>query len=194
LIEKGSKEDKEINIEGWVYGTGLPTGFEAPVSSRFEEVNKVATSYLAKQVSVEQIDASKWTSHEFQEFLRMIKQDVTLDQMAELDKKFNFTGSGNSEVLALWLEASVTHQYETAYPVLKIFLEKIGRRKFLVVLYHAMVNNPNMLEMAKEIYQVDRKNYHSVATKTIDALMLKADEQAKEDAKKKKLDEEAGAH
>lgn len=194
LIEKGSKEDKAINVDGWVYGTGLPAGFEAPVSSRFEEVNKIATAYLNKQTSVDQIDASKWTSHEFQEFLRMVKKDITLDQMAELDRKFNFTNSGNSEVLALWLEASVTHQYEVAYPALKTFLENIGRRKFLVVLYHSMVGNPNMLNMAKEIYKADRKNYHSVATKTIDALMLKAEEQQKADAQKKKLEEEAGAH
>jgi hypothetical protein len=109
--------------------------------------------------------------------------------MADLDKKFNFTNSGNSEVLALWLEASVTHQYEVAYPALKNFLGSIGRRKFLIVLYHAMVDNPNMLTMAQEIYKADRKNYHSVSTKTLDALMLKAEEKQKEEANRKKLEQ-----
>jgi len=181
LIVKDSKEDKEINVQGWVYGAGIPTGVDNPHSSRFDEINKIAADYLSKKVKATDIDASKWTSHEFQEFLREVKGEVTLDQMVELDKKFNFTNSGNSEVLALWLEASIKHEYEVAYPALKNFLGTVGRRKFLVVLYHALVENPNTLEMAKEIYKADRKNYHSVSTKTIDAMMLKADEKAKEE-------------
>jgi leukotriene-A4 hydrolase len=192
LITKGSKEDKALNVEGWIYGSGLPAGIDAPVSSRFVSVNEVAVKYTSKQITVDQIDASKWTSHEFQEFLRHVKKEVSLDQMKELDKKFNFTNSGNSEVLALWLEASIKHQYEVAYPALKNFLATVGRRKFLIPLYHAMVDNPEMLSMAQDIYKADRKNYHSVSTKTIDAMMLKAEEKAKEEADKKNLESGGG--
>jgi leukotriene-A4 hydrolase len=187
LIEKGGKEDQAINVNAWVFGAGLPSGVEAPHSSRFDEVNKIAQGYLGGQINVDQIDASKWTSHEFQEFLRYVKSGVTVKQMADLDKKFNFTTSGNSEVLALWLEASVRHEYTVAYPALKNFLGSVGRRKFLIVLYHSMLENPHLLAMAQEIYKVDRKNYHSVSTKTIDAIMLDAEDRAKEEEKKKKL-------
>jgi len=75
---------------------------------------------------------------------------------------------------------------------LKIFLSTVGRRKFLIPLYHAMVDTPSMLKMAQEIYKADRKNYHSVSTKTIDAMMLNAEEKAKQDAAKKKLESGGG--
>ncbi len=187
LITKGSKEDKQLDLDNWIYKPGLPGGMEQPLSSRFDEVKKIAASYLNKEISVDQINSAKWTSHEYQQFLRSIKATVTLDQMAELDQKFNFTKSGNSEVLALWLEASVTHEYKEAYGALRDFLGSVGRRKFLIVLYHAMIENPNQFAMAQEIYKAYRKNYHSVSTKTIDVLMLEAEEKKKEELRDKKI-------
>jgi leukotriene-A4 hydrolase len=187
LITKGSAEDKAINVNGWVYGVGLPAGMQEPRSSRFDEVKKIADAYLNKQIKADQINTSAWTSHEFQQFLRSIKATVTLEQMKELDKKFNFTASGNSEVLALWLEASVTHEYEPGYPALKTFLANVGRRKFLIVLYHAMLDNPNLFAMGTEIYKADRKNYHDVSTKTIDAIILKATERENEKKKQAQI-------
>lgn len=180
LITKNSKEDKAIDVNGWIYGAGLPAGMQEPKSSRFDEVKKTAEAFLANQIKADAINTANWTSHEFQQFLRSIKATVTLDQMAELDKKFSFTTSGNSEILALWLEASVTHEYTVAYPALKTFLANIGRRKFLIVLYHAMLDNPNLFAMGTEIYKADRKNYHDVSTKTIDEIILKATERENE--------------
>jgi len=171
LITKDSNEDKAIQVNEWVYGTGLPEDTKEPVSTRFDAVKKTASEFLSGNIKAKDIDAKNWTSHEYQQFLRSVKETVTLEQMKDLDGVFYFTKAGNMEVLALWLEATIIHEYKPGYPALNGFLETVGRRKFLVVLYGALMDNPNTVVMGIEIYKKDRKNYHSVSSHTIDGII-----------------------
>ncbi|MCB0786944.1 MAG: leukotriene A4 hydrolase C-terminal domain-containing protein, partial [Flavobacteriales bacterium] len=82
-----------------------------------------------------------------------------------------FTQAGNSEVVAAWLEQCVRNDYEPAYDRLDDFLTTVGRRKFLVPLYTAMVATEKGKVMANTIYAEARPNYHSVSTHTIDDLL-----------------------
>ncbi len=171
LFTKDSEEDKRINMNGWIFGAGLPVGFSEPSSDRLKAAKKIGEDYLLGKIKVDQIDASKWTSHEYQQFLRTIKEKVTIVQMTELDARFHFTESGNSEILALWLEATGIHEYKPGYKALKNFLNTVGRRKFLVPVYVAMLENPNMAMMARQIYTGARKNYHAISQHTLDEKM-----------------------
>lgn len=91
--------------------------------------------------------------------------------MQDLDKAFNFTNSGNSEILAAWFIHAVQNKYSAAYPALEKFLVNVGRRKFLTPLYQALIKTPEGKTMAKEIYTKARPNYHFVSINTIDALL-----------------------
>jgi hypothetical protein len=51
------------------------------------------------------------------------------------------------------------------------FLLRVGRRKFLVPLYKAILALPDGKARAKAIYARARPNYHAVATSTFDALL-----------------------
>ncbi len=171
LIAKGSDADKKIRVDAWVYQPGLPAGYEVPRSSRFDKVDAIADQYLNGRIRANEIGSSQWTSHEFQQFLRHISKRVTLVQMEELDARYNFTKSGNSEVLSLWLDACVDHEYTKAYPEIEIFLKKVGRRKFLLPLYTALFTNPHMLAWGSKIYKDNRKYYHAISQKTIDRML-----------------------
>jgi leukotriene-A4 hydrolase len=61
--------------------------------------------------------------------------------------------------------------YEAAEPALEKFLLHVGRRKFLVPLYRALLATADGRSRARAIYVKARPNYHSVATGTIDALL-----------------------
>ena len=160
----------KINIKDWVYAPGLPENFEAPASSKFEQV-EAALKQWQDGVKLNSIPTSNWSSHEWLFFIRQLPQDLDTVNMAELDDVFQFTASGNSEILAAWLELSIKKQYTTAYPALEAFLIRVGRRKFLVPLYDAMTKNEEQMEMAKNIYQKARSNYHFVSTNTIDQML-----------------------
>ena len=52
----------------------------------------------------------------------------------------------------------------------KVFINNIGRRKFLKPLYEALYKKDP--EKAKRIYKKARDNYHTVSTQTLDAIVL----------------------
>ena len=160
----------KINVKDWVYAPGLPENFEAPASSKFEQV-EAALKQWQDGAKLNSIPTSNWSSHEWLFFIRQLPQDLDTVNMAELDDVFQFTASGNSEILAAWLELSIKKQYATAYPALEAFLIRVGRRKFLVPLYDAMTKNEEQKQMAKDIYQKARSNYHFVSTNTIDQML-----------------------
>ncbi|MDX5483175.1 MAG: leukotriene A4 hydrolase C-terminal domain-containing protein, partial [Hymenobacteraceae bacterium] len=104
-------------------------------------------------------------------FIRMLPENMTQQQMAELDKAFNFTNSGNSEVLAAWFLHAIRNNYVTADQALETFLTNVGRRKFLVPIYRALIATPEGKKKALEIYAKARPNYHAVSTVTLDQLL-----------------------
>ncbi|WP_460501905.1 leukotriene A4 hydrolase C-terminal domain-containing protein, partial [Hymenobacter agri] len=112
-----------------------------------------------------------WSSHEWVHFLNNLPTTLTTEQLADLDAAFGFTNSGNAEILAAWFPHTLRAGYAPADAALTKFLRHVGRRKFLVPLYRALLATPDGPARAQAIYQEARPNYHSVATGTLDALL-----------------------
>ena len=93
------------------------------------------------------------------------------DRIADLDQTFKLSDSGNSEVLAAWLEKVIASSYAPAYPALERFLTGMGRRKFLQPLYTAFAKTPAGTELALRIYEKARPGYHTVSRQTIDKIL-----------------------
>lgn len=161
----------DLGVETWVYSAGLPEGFKAPRSERFQQVDHQRLSFFSGGKSAEQLKTNQWTSHEWIHFLRGFPQSISQSEMAELDRVFHFSQSGNSEILAQWLVNAIHADYQPAYPALEQFLITVGRRKFLTPLYKELAKTPEGLKRARAIYAQARPNYHSVSVGTIDEIV-----------------------
>ena len=170
LIKGDEELAEKINIEGWVYSPGLPAGFVKPTSTRFAKVEEAFNAWKGGKPAA-QLNTKDWSSHEWLHFIRMLPANMSQQQMAELDKAFNFTNSGNSEVLAAWFIHAINNNYTTADKALETFLTNVGRRKFLVPIYKALNATPEGKKKALAIYAKARPNYHAVSTVTLDELL-----------------------
>ncbi len=170
LIKGDEELAKKINLESWIFQPGIPTGAIKVNSSRFDKVDKAAEGFKSGRPAKE-IQTQEWSSHEWLRFIRQLPKTLTPAQMQELDQAFNFTSSGNSEILAAWLELSIRNKYQPADKALEDFLTNVGRRKFLIPLYKGLLATPEGRKKAEAIYKKARPNYHAVATSTIDDLL-----------------------
>jgi aminopeptidase N len=170
LFRKGSDWDRKSRLNEWIYEPGLPENYLPPVSARLDSAASKAKAFL-KGTPASSLNVKDWSSHEWQYFLRQIKDIVSAEEMKELDGAFQLTATGNSEIAVLWLEAAILHQYQPAYPAVEAFLMKVGRRKFLVPLYSAMQKSTYWNNHVKEIYNNARSNYHAVSRKTLDEML-----------------------
>jgi aminopeptidase N len=160
---------KEVGVEQWVYGPGIPPTLFVPTSDRFQKTRAAAEAF-AKTGALDGV-RKEWVTPEWLDFLNNLPRELTREQLAELDRRFAFSASGNSEIRFAWLMHVVRNAYEPAYTSLEEFLTRQGRRKFLRPLYQAMEENPKTRELARTIYTKARPTYHPISVATVDAIL-----------------------
>lgn len=164
------EEQKEINLDAWIYGPGLPDNLPEVGSEKIALVDSLINTWSNGKTATEDLPWKDWAYQQKYRFLTNLPESVTTGQLAELDKTYSVSQTGNNEVLFAMLEQSILKDYENAYPRLEEFLVNVGRRKFLTPLYSAMKETGKM-DMALRIYEKARPKYHSVSTGTMDELL-----------------------
>ncbi|HEX6203795.1 MAG TPA: M1 family metallopeptidase [Thermoanaerobaculia bacterium] len=171
LLQPAGIAPETVGLERWVYGPGLPPNAPEPRTAAFAEVEAELASWLAGEAAAADLATADWTTHEWLHFLRALPAELTAEQLAELDRAFGFTASGNSEVLSAWLLVAIANDYRAADRALEDFLMEVGRRKFLDPLYRALAATPEGRQRALAIYRRARPGYHSVSVGTIDEIL-----------------------
>ncbi len=167
LFEK-NKITPPDDLEEWVYGVGLPESLPKVTSARFIKVDQAIDDWKNGKV----LDVTTiWSSHEWVYFIKNIPEDVSQMSLALLDNKYDFTNSGNAEILGVWYVHCAKHLYAPSFSAMERFLIHTGRRKFLMPIYEALVETDEGRSLAISIYKKARPNYHFVATNSLDKLL-----------------------
>ena len=172
LLKGDAALEQKLLLDDWVYKPGLPANAVAPTSDAFDRV-QVQVDAFARGASAASLTTKGWSTQQWQHFLDNLPQQMTALQLADLDKTFTLSASGNSEVLFGWLRIAIRHHYVPAGRSLERFLTTQGRRKFLRPLYEDLMKHDWSKPEAKRIYAVARPMYHSVATGTLDPIVGK---------------------
>ena len=163
--------NEKLNINEWIFEPGIPANCPKIKSVRFENAASLVDDFMFSDASSLKEKTANWSTHEWLHFIKHLPNNINLDQLGDLDNVFNFSHSGNSEILALWFLQSIKSDYQPAFENLEIFLIKIGRRKFLQPLYLELSKSKKHKIWAKEVYKKARDNYHYVSFNTIDKLL-----------------------
>lgn len=171
LLVKNGIEPKPEIWEPWIYGTGLPENRPQPSSDRFAQVEAAAASFLSGTTPAE-LKTSEYSSHEWLHFVRQMPADLSNEQMATLDEAFGFTRTGNSEVLFAWLKLSIQTDYAPGMERLKVFIGRVGRKKFTYPLYESLYKKSEEgKKLAKEYFSDFKNNYHPVTKNSVAELL-----------------------
>jgi len=168
---KGNAElENKLQIGAWVYGPGIPDNVVKVHSDEFAKVEQQIDAWQ-NGAPASELQTKEWTTHHWLHFLNQLPGSLAQSQMAELDRAFEFSDTGNSEILQDWLLHVIANKYEPGYDALETFLTEQGRRKFLRPLYTKMAQTPEGLKMAKRIYRKARPTYHAISRNTIDEIL-----------------------
>ena len=168
------KDDKELAdklmVEQWVFQPGLPANAVHVKSDAFPAIDKAAAAY-AKGGPVSAVPA-KVSTQERVRFLDQLPRQIEQDRLARLDREFDFSTSGNSEIRFAWLQLALANRYPPAAASAQQFLTGQGRRKFVLPLFTEMMQQgPQSQALAKRIYAKARPGYHSVTTDSVDKVV-----------------------
>ncbi|MFB9861933.1 M1 family metallopeptidase [Rufibacter immobilis] len=170
LLNGNEELRRQVNTQGWIHSPGLPAGTPAMHAALFEKVLQELHKWQAG-TPAQGLVTQGWSTHEWMFFLTNLPDTLGKAQLEELDQAFGFTLSHNAEIQAEWYRHAIGHGYTAAYAALEEFLVRVGRRKFLLPLYKALLQTPQGKSLAQQIYQKARPNYHAVSTSSLDALL-----------------------
>ncbi|HSR67508.1 MAG TPA: M1 family metallopeptidase [Acidobacteriota bacterium] len=159
---------KEMRIEEWIYGPGLPENTPQPQSAALRQVDEQLEAFAAGTPAAE-LSTEGWTTHHTLYFLRNLPAELSQQQLGGLDAAFGFSSTGNSEILCQWLAVALEHDYRESDAVLQDFLSRQGRRKFLMPLYRGLVESGRRQD-ARRIYESAKFGYHSVSRNSVEEL------------------------
>ena len=165
------EEIASIGVSAWIHDAGLPTNCPTPHARRFDAVDAALLAFGKERILPSSSATKKWSTHEWLRFLQGLN-DLSTADAGSLDEAFDFTHSGNAEILVAWFQVAATSNYSTPELADKIrsFLIRVGRRKFLTPTYKALLEN-GQAERARAIYAEARPGYHAVAKGTMDDLL-----------------------
>lgn len=164
----GAKE--KIGLKEWIYNTGLPDNCPKVESDRIANLMKEVERFKNGTKAAD-LATNGWVYQEWWLFLQNLPEKLSAEQMKDLDDTFKLTQNGNSEIIFQWLMHAIRNEYKPAYKRLEEFCYTVGRRKFIQPLYAEMMKFEATQAMAKRIYKRSRKNYHFVATNSIDPIV-----------------------
>jgi leukotriene-A4 hydrolase len=170
LVAEFPQRVSRERILEWIEQPGLPVGAPVPVSAVFEGVDGARAGWLEGTIATADLPTADWTVFEWLHYLNGLPGQLDAEQLASLDARFDLTASTNSEIAHSWFLLAIRNNYAPAYPALREYLVRVGRRKLIVPLYRALLQTPAGRQMAEEIFAQARPGYQAVAVTTVTAL------------------------
>ncbi|MBV6322823.1 M1 family metallopeptidase [Duganella violaceipulchra] len=154
-------------LDEWLYGAGIPASARHAASPRLAALDAQRSAWLKGELSTRDLNGKNWIALEWMHFLNDIDGKANATQLRELDQAFALGKSGNNEIAYRFYLASIKAGYNVREP-LTTFLMSVGRQKFVVPLYTALLKNPGDREWAKSVYAQAREHYHPVTQGSVD--------------------------
>ncbi|ADR22623.1 aminopeptidase [Marivirga tractuosa] len=169
FAKKGIELPKDL-FSNWIYSAGIPDDLPKPNSERFRNVEQSIANWLNTE-SIDTLKTQDWSTHEFLHFFHQLPDSIGYSEVRAVDEKFNFTNSGNAEVLTEWFLLAIKKDYLPAYKAMENFLINTGRKKFLMPIYGELIKTETGKSIALNIYKKARENYHYVSYISLDKLL-----------------------
>jgi len=186
-------EKMNFDYDEWIYQNGLPKNSVIINSPRLKKMESLAKRFSSGENVFEPIITYEWQKikksrkkkrikivteikrddfivQEWQTFIRALSDDISIERLNYLDATFHFSTWGNSEVMADWFVLNIHQKNRLIRPAIEKFISKVGRRKYLLPIYKALINNPDDKLWAKKVFDNTKAYYHAVSRNSVAAL------------------------
>ncbi len=173
LVRGDQRLEKNLMLDEWVYGTGIPSNVVRPDERVFAPVDSSVKAFDSG-ADPDRIAWNGWNTGERLHFLARIGRKQPRKRLAALDSAFALSGSRNSEIRFAWLQLAVANRFDPALASLRDFLLSQGRGRFVKPLFEALAEDPGWgRKIAADLYPQVRPFYHPMVTRDLDKLKLR---------------------
>ncbi|KAL8162189.1 hypothetical protein V2J09_013678 [Rumex salicifolius] len=170
--------EKEIDLEHWTEGTGIPEDAMGPVSNIYNKIISLANEFK-NGILPKEDEVADWGGQEWELYLENLPKSVEASQITALDARYRLAESKDYEVKVAFLQLGIAGKCREYYPEVEKTLKQVGRMKYLRPLYTALVKGGNGKEeeeekvLAKRVFAEARDTYHPIAQGVVESILSK---------------------
>ncbi|XP_031265741.1 leucine aminopeptidase-like [Pistacia vera] len=175
LVENVPGIEKQIDLELWTEGTGIPPDAYEPVSSVYTKIVSLANEFKLGKIPRED-EVADWKGQEWELYLENLPKSVEASQVLALDERYRLSESKNYEVKVAFLQLAILSKCRDYYSEVEKTLKEVGRMKYLRPLYIALVQGAGKEEekiLAKRVFSEARDCYHPIAQGVVESIFAK---------------------
>ncbi|ABL99285.1 peptidase, M1 family [Shewanella amazonensis SB2B] len=170
LLQTHPDKVTEAELREWIYGEGLPATFMPPMSESLGWVIESMTEWLeGHPLTPERLFG--WRVQHWQFFLNNLPEQISQEQLLELDERFALGSSGNAEIACDWFRVAIRNHYDPVLEQVEAFLCRIGRAKFVRPLFLELQIAGYRQEL-EAIYHRARESYHPSLRVQLDRILF----------------------
>ncbi len=171
LFPMDEQAASRLNLDDWLRAPGIPKDAPRVESPALSRVEALAKGWAAGEVATDDLKADAWSTAERVQFLRALPEKLPVERLGELDASYQLTERANAEVLVPWMLLGIRSGYEGVNARLEGFLKTVGRRKYVVPLYEALVATPEGLAKARAVFEKAKPGYHPLTTRAVQGVL-----------------------
>ncbi|MCW1431093.1 M1 family metallopeptidase [Novosphingobium sp. JCM 18896] len=173
LIGDDAALEARLQLDDWVYGTGLPSNAVHVKSATLARIDADRARFEAG-APARSIDTKAWSTQEWLRFLDRLPRRQTTARLAEIDEAYALSASPNPYVRNAWLQLAIGNRYEPALGSIEDHLTHNGRILLIAPVYRALMKECEWgTAIAWRIYGKAKATYHPVTRASIERTLGK---------------------
>ncbi|XP_040987913.1 leucine aminopeptidase [Juglans microcarpa x Juglans regia] len=167
--------EKDIDLELWTEGTGIPPDAYEPVSNIYTKIVSLANEFKLGRMPRED-EVADWQGQEWELYLENLPKSVETSQVLALDERYRLSESKDYEVKVAFLQMAISSKCRDKYGEVEKTLKEVGRMKYLRPLYTALVQGTGKEEekiLAERVFAEACDFYHPIAKGVVASIFAK---------------------
>ncbi|KAL5734865.1 hypothetical protein ACOSP7_032726 [Xanthoceras sorbifolium] len=167
--------EKQIDLELWTEGVGIPPDAYEPVSNIYTKIVTLANEFKLGKIPRED-EVADWQGQEWELYLENLPKSVEASQVLALDARYRLSESKDYEVKVAFLQLAISSNCRDYYGEVEKTLKEVGRMKYLRPLYRALVQGTGKEEekiLAKRVFSEAHECYHPIARGVVESIFAK---------------------
>lgn len=144
-----------VDAPRWIDGEGLPSRAPEQRSAKLDAILAIGDALPPA--------GEPLTSTELNLWLERLSRPMPASFCAQADERFGLTRTGNMEVKVAWLRLAIASGYDEVLPETERVLCSVGRMKYLLPLYTALLARPETAALARRVFEKASASYHPIA-------------------------------
>lgn len=167
--------EKQIDLNEWTEGIGIPPDAMKPVSSLSIKILSLANGFKLGRMPRDE-DVAEWMGQGWELYLVNLPKPLEASQVLALDARYKLSESKDYDVKVAFLHLAISSRCRDYYAEVEKTLKEVGRILYLRPLYSALVQGVGKEEertFAKRVFAEARDCYHPIVQNAIEAILTK---------------------